>query len=363
MLLVQLRPTHIVVASAVILASCTARAPATAGTRDDRAPASRADTDPKGEDASNPEDSATAGRAAPEPNDRTGVTAAVGGSAAEAGRGGNPDPSDIGNPADLPPVELVPPNGEICDRRDNDENGVIDDADVEGDGVCDCLKVASIGRPGAYGQGDLQFRTWPNAMAQNHVVPLDDAELTPERLANIDVLIVLNVSTFADVPGESPHHEFTDAEIAAFERWVRAGGGVFTTAGYSAEISKEVVNVNKLLEPFELAYSPTKYGLSGIVSNWTKHPVTEGVLRVYVDAGAEPDGASAITLAKDAADRVALQAPMSDSARILVWGDEWITYASQWRAEANQQVERFWVNAFTWLSRESSCQRTIVPNR
>jgi len=278
--------------------------------------------------------------------------AADGGIAAQAGS------AAAGSPAEQ--VEVVPPNGELCDRRDNDNNGLVDDADVEGDGVCDCLKIASIGRPGAFGIGDLQFRTWPNAMAQHHVVPLGDANLTSELLSEYDVLIVLNVSTVPSVTGEKVHHVFSDAEVDAFESWVRAGGGAFTTAGYSGEISAEVANINKLLAPFELAYSPNKYGLDGIITRWSDHPITEGVQRVYAEAGLVPDGPSALTLATDPAEHVALQVPKDDPAKIIVWGDEWITYASQWRAEADQQVERFWVNALTWLSRETSCQHSIT---
>ena len=285
--------------------------------------------------------SAAAGRASERP-------------AAASGDGGS------AAPAEAPRVELIPDNGEICDRMDNDDNGAVDDADVEGDGVCDCLRIASLGRPGAFGEGDLQFRTWPNAMAQHHVAPLNDTELTPSLLARYDVLILLNVSTVPSIAGEAVHHVWSDAEVDAFERWIRAGGGAFTTAGYSGEIADEVANVNKLLAPFGLAYSPTKYGLDGIISDWTSHPVTEGVERVYTEVGAEPDGPSAITLAMDATGHVALQAPKDDPAKILVWGDEWITYASQWQAEADQQVERFWVNAITWLSREGSCQHTIA---
>jgi hypothetical protein len=269
-------------------------------------------------------------------------------------------PANAGDSAAAAQVEIVPPNGEICDRQDNDDNGIVDDADVEGDGVCDCLKIASIGRPGAFGIGDLQFRTWPNAMAQHHVVSLEDAELTRELLASYDVLIVLNVSTVPSVKGEKIHHVFSDSEVDAFESWIRAGGGAFTTAGYSGEIADEVANVNKLLARFELAYSQTKYGLDGIITRWTDHPVTKGVQRVYAEVGAEPDGPSALTLAIDPTQHVALQAPKEDPAKILVWGDEWITYASQWQAEADQQVERFWVNSLTWLSRESSCQHTIA---
>jgi hypothetical protein len=294
----------------------------------------------------------------PKSTSSSGKSKAGSGGAAEAGRTAN-TAGKAGSASDEQ-VEVVPTNGELCDRRDNDDNGLVDDADVEGDGVCDCLKIASIGRPGAYGEGDIQFRTWPNAMAQNHVVSLGDVELTAERLASVDVLIVLNVSTFADISTEKPHHAFSDAEVKAFESWIRAGGGAFTTAGYSGDTGMEVANVNKLLAPFKLGYSPTKYGLDGIISEWTSHPVTEGVQRVYTEVGAEPDGADALTLASDATEHVALQVAKTDPAKILVWGDEWITYASQWQAESDQQVERFWVNALTWLSRENSCQHTIA---
>lgn len=288
-------------------------------------------------------EAAAAGRAMPPQAGREAPTAAQAGQAA------------------LPKqVEIVPPNGEVCDGRDNDDNGLIDDADVEGDGVCDCLRIASIGRPGAYGKGDLQFQTWPNPMAQHHVVALAGAELTAERLADFDIVIVLNVSTHVGVAGEKPHHMFSDSEVAAFERWVRAGGGVLATSGYSGELDKDLVNVNKLLAPFKLAYSATKYGLDGIISSWTQHPLTAGVKRVYIEAGAEPDGSEALTLAHDANKHVALQVPKTDPARVMVWGDEWITYASQWQAEHDQQVERFWLNALGWLSPQASCQHHIT---
>jgi hypothetical protein len=284
---------------------------------------------------------------------QAGAEALAGGAGgAGAGAGGDAAP-DAGQ------VELIPESGEVCDGMDNDKNGLVDDADVEGDGVCDCLKIASIGRRGAFGDGELAFRDWPNAKAQNHVVPLGGAELTDERLAPYDVLIVLNVSTVSAVAMDTPQRAFSDAEVAAFERFVRGGGGVITTAGYSADQAADVANVNKLLAPFGLGYSSTKIGLDGMISSWTPHPLTEGIERVFTEVGAEPDGAQALSLAKDAKDHVALQVPKTDGPRVLVWGDEWITYASQWRSKTDQQVERFWLNSLGWLSRPTSCQHVL----
>jgi hypothetical protein len=108
-----------------------------------------------------------------------------------------------------------------------------------------------------------------------------------------------------------------------------------------------------------MAYSTTKLELNGMVEEWVSHPVTEGIQKIYTEIGVEPDGPQGMTLARDTAGRVALQASASDGPRILVWGDEWISYASQWQAHTEQQVERLWLNALAWLSHSQTCQRPV----
>ncbi|HEY0881837.1 MAG TPA: hypothetical protein VGD87_09910, partial [Archangium sp.] len=76
-----------------------------------------------------------------------GGTGAGGGSATGAGTGGG---SGGGGPT-----------AEVCDGADNDQNGIIDDVDVAGDGVCDCLKIATLGYAGQWGSGSV-FSTWLN---------------------------------------------------------------------------------------------------------------------------------------------------------------------------------------------------------
>jgi len=41
---------------------------------------------------------------------------------------------------------------------------------------------------------------------------------------------------------------------------------------------------------------------------------------------------------------------------VEVWGDEWITYNSEWIEHPDYQVERFWVNSIKWLSPINECQ-------
>jgi len=157
------------------------------------------------------------------------------------------------------------------------------------------------------------------------------------------------------------HHAFSDAEASAFEGWVRAGGGVMTTIGYSNDEAAEVVNVNKLLANLGMGYSTSQLGLTGNVQDWVAHPVTDGITNIFSDNGVDPDGPSGMTIAQGGTD-VALQVAQSDAGRVAVWGDEWITYDSEWADVKGQQVEHFWLNLLKWLSPPTQCQ-VPIPSR
>jgi hypothetical protein len=45
--------------------------------------------------------------------------------------------------------------------------------------------------------------------------------------------------------------------------------------------------------------------------------------------------------------------------RVLVWGDEWITFDSEWSSHPEYQVERLWLNSLKWLTTPMSCQVPI----
>ena len=42
--------------------------------------------------------------------------------------------------------------------------------------------------------------------------------------------------------------------------------------------------------------------------------------------------------------------------RVFVWGDEWITYSSEWTLHPDYQVDQFWVNIVKWLSPPRDCR-------
>jgi hypothetical protein len=45
---------------------------------------------------------------------------------------------------------------------------------------------------------------------------------------------------------------------------------------------------------------------------------------------------------------------------VLAWGDEWITFNSEWKDHSDYQVERLWQNMIKWLTVADECQVPIV---
>jgi len=257
----------------------------------------------------------------------------------------------------------TPGNGtlETCDGVDNDMNGVIDDVDAGNDGVCDCLNIATVGHIGPWSNGGNVFASWLDARSPLGAVALADDELTPDKLRPFQIVVVLHAAPI-EVSNNNvvapAHHEFSSTEVSAFEAWVRGGGGVITTLGYTFDSAREVVNVNRLLGSLGMGYSTTKFDLYGNVQSWIAHPVSDGITNINTAAGVQPDGPDGVTIALGG-NSVALQVAQIDRGRAAVWGDEWITYDSEWADVEGQQVERFWLNLLKWLSPPTQCQVPI----
>lgn len=123
----------------------------------------------------------------------------------------------------------IPPraSSEICDGVDNDTNGVVDDVDVGGDGVCDCLNIATIGEIGPWGGSGNLFATWLDQRSPMGATALGNQVLTDDLLRPFQVIFVLYAATSRlDANGRAlqPHHEFSAEEVAVFQRWIEAGG-------------------------------------------------------------------------------------------------------------------------------------------
>jgi hypothetical protein len=252
---------------------------------------------------------------------------------------------------------------EVCDGVDNDGDGIVDNVDKEKDGVCDCLNIATIGDIGPWSNGGNVFKTWLNARSATPAVELGNQVLTDALLKKFQVIVVLYVGERAvtnDNRSAQAYHAFSADEVAALGRWVRDGGGLMTTTGYDDENS-EVTNMNLLLNPLGAGYSTSSKDTQGFVTQWEAHPISENVTKIRTENGVQPSGSSAMTLARDEGGRVALQVTQADAGRIAVWGDEWITYDSEWSDTKDQQVDRLWLNLLKWLSPAKVCQVDLPP--
>jgi hypothetical protein len=241
---------------------------------------------------------------------------------------------------------------ETCDGVDNNCDGIVDNVDKNGDGICDCLLIATLGLAGTWGNGDV-FATWLSARSNNGAADLADQTLTPELLAKYQVIVAQDVHS---------NHAYTDAEAQALFAWVKAGGGFMTLIGY-AETGEEA-NVNRLLAPFSMSYAdrevlPARGNATIPITDWVAHPIDQGVTAVGVDQGCPVQGMGTVIARNGSYDMALAQEVLPG--HVFMWGDEWITYDSEWQQRTDYQVELLWVNAIKWLTKVSTCQVPIPP--
>jgi len=239
---------------------------------------------------------------------------------------------------------------ETCDGVDNNCDGIVDNVDKNSDGICDCLLIATLGLPGTWGNGDV-FSTWLSARSNNGAADLADQTLTPELLAKYQVIVAQDVHS---------NHDYTDAEAQALFAWVKAGGGFMTMIGYS-NLGEEV-NVNRLLAPFSMSYAdeevlPGRGNGTTPITDWVPHPIDQGVTAAGVNRGCPVQGMGTV-IARSGSYDVALAQEVLPG-HVFMWGDEWITYDSEWQQHPDYQVELLWVNAIKWLTKVSTCQVPI----
>lgn len=237
-----------------------------------------------------------------------------------------------------------------CDGSDDDANGVVDDVDQGKDGVCDCLRVATLGLHGEWGGGNV-VSGWLTDRIDGAAEAIDGEALTETVLSDYHILLIRDVST-----NNNPGLSFSMAEADALWQWVRDGGGLMTVIGYSD--ATEINNVNRLLEPFSLSYGSEQIvqgnSMATPIGDWFEHPLSVGVTQVGGDNGYPAQGQGTTFAAQDGYDLG--KAAVIGDGHVLVWGDEWITYEDEWADSSTYQVDQFWENALRWLTRASECQ-------
>ena len=269
-----------------------------------------------------------------------GASGGSGASGGGAGGSGGLTLPDAGSCTPTSPTETV------CDGKDDDCNGKIDDVDVGKDGICDCLSIGIIGSPGSNPSAD--FQAWLKAkgttVERKHETATEtfDAAL----LDKYDVLILDRLP-----------RDYTAPEAAALKAWVEAGGGFVSMTGYTGSPAPDFYT-NTLLAPFGLQYQPGL--LTEPVTIFATHPVTAGLTSVtfaggYLVKDLGGSGGTSTVLGSISAGPVAF-AHERGKGRAVVWGDEWIEFDSEWKTLP--QIEKLWVNLIAWIGPQTSCQVT-----
>lgn len=215
---------------------------------------------------------------------------------------------------------------------------------------CAPLSIGILGNPGAYSNA-FDFDEWlvgsGAAVERLHTVP--EESLTAETLQPFDV-VVLDWLT----------RDYTPAEADTFAAWVAAGGGVVAMSGYDNKTFDDW-HANSLLAPLGVAYAGPL--ISGPVSDFAGHPITDGLTSVVFEGGYAIDdlgsaGSSRTPIAflpGEGGDVNVGYAIQMGAGRAFVWGDEWIEFLSK----GPDFPPQLWVQGFGWAAPVGRC--ALVP--
>ena len=265
--------------------------------------------------------------------------------------------------------------------------------------VCPTLSVAVVGNRGMWGDNsDTAFRDWLNSNSAS-TAKVNTYQVKPTFTADfLSKYTLVILAGLADDSNNGPWWTFSAAEIAAFRDWIEnKGGGVISLSGYS-DNDTEISAKNALLAFSGIAYqdqiiSPAcalldanknkmcyRCGNPYQITEWASgDPVTANLSRGVSMIGVE--GARPISAPADA--HVAaktttssgvnnwLVAKVTGKGRVLVYGDEWITYTNQWSGQNKQyandpsctgylpqdryQTAQLWYNMIHWTQPSANC--------
>lgn len=230
-----------------------------------------------------------------------------------------------------------------CNGRDDDCDGLVDNVDVGGDGICDCLGLLILGATGP--RAAVTFDTWLKGRGTTvrRRVETGLPELTAKDLVGVDVVVL-----------DQLKRDYSTAEISLLVEWVKDGGALVSMTGYT-NAGPDSARPNAIIEGLGARYQ-TGADFSVTITDWsTTQPIAAGVTSATYTGGypvlAVP-GAPALSyvVARGPAPAswAAGLALEIGKGRAFVWGDEWIEYDDIWALEPS--VPRLWANVFNWIA-------------
>jgi hypothetical protein len=279
--------------------------------------------------------------------------------------------------------------------------------------LCDPVRILSIGQPAKYGANSGSsdntdaFQAFMNSNTKG-TATMDMVTtfrpITASDLSNYDVVILQGLYT--NVYDPNGIWSYTSADATALYDWVSdQGGALIAMSGYFSDNAVETQPLNQLMAPFGITFdSDTTYTSSDCPNppdlcycaygsipfdTWTDAvpDITKNLQKVGVFMGRSITctGSDCQVVATDGVDNNAQTnivgvAKTVGNGRVFAWGDEWVTYTSQWGLTPDPQyddattyaqcvgytpmtsytVPQFWYNVFRWVA-QTSCLTIVVP--
>jgi hypothetical protein len=212
----------------------------------------------------------------------------------------------------------------------------------------EACRLAILGDPGS--NPGANFAQWINErgpVVDRYAVGPDAQGFTLTTLSTYQVLLLDRLAQEATV-GILPSELMT---------WVEGGGRVIALSGYD-DYPEAVAVQNQLLAPLSLGFV-SESPVWGPVSEFAAHPITQGLATLTFVGGRQVNHAATDTAIMWIGNDISLPVGVvatRGTGRLFLFGDEWVTYDSEWAALP--EIEQFWVNVFDWLG---GCKLTAIP--
>jgi hypothetical protein len=239
-----------------------------------------------------------------------------------------------------------------CDLIDNDCDDSIDNVDAGMDGICDCLTIGILGDSGF--APNANFEAWleeQGSAVTRTKLANNPGVVTPQFLAQYDLVLVDRIE-----------RQLSADEAAALSTFVKNDGrGMITLIGYNFDNGNpapERDRANTALAPFGLAYQGGYFG-DGVIPTFDQgHPISKGIFDVNFAGGIMPvdngkQGISEVFATWNAMTAGLAHQTAMEGGRVIVWGDEWLTFDSDWQGYAD--VQDLWVNMVSWAKPKDFC--------
>jgi hypothetical protein len=237
------------------------------------------------------------------------------------------------------------PGVEVCNDVDDDCDGKIDNVDVGGDGICDCLNIALVGNQGA--NPSAEFQAW--LIAQG-------TKVDRIHTNQVDVLDKGTVNKYDIIILDYMVRTYTAEEAGTLKTWVEAGGGLMSMTGFTnTQVNAD--RPNSLIKGMGLSYNTSKGWFSGPVKSFAVHPITDGLTSLsfygglFIDIVEDGVGVNKTIMTLPQGPVGVVQDRLSG--RLFVFGDEWIEFDSEWKNIP--EIKQFWVNTIAWIGPKTFC--------